>query len=472
MILAVCVVFFFAMALTRITQGHGVVKDDPERNIVIPTELQIPLQVQAAYNDTHIFFRYRWPTPKPALFHDVAVFQNGQWVIKGKSGPGPQKDGMQEDRLAMMLDNGGVPGFEHYGGYLAIGPGIATFRDQAPEAQVKENPYWGQNLGESKISKSLPDSRTDENDWSSMKSEDVLLAQRKAGYFLDLWHWRSHRSNPIGMADDQYIDAGRLSDSGKSAASTNWDDALARPKWMFDDTKTGYHALKWDDIQAGNISQESTYFLREGDAVPFDPNAPWTEGDTLPRRILRQPEGSQADISVQGTGRWKDGFWDVTLTRKLDTGNPLEDKALHPQGHYWLAFSVHRNATAARWHYISLPASLGLDSPADLVAHHFKGDTPTWKDSWFTTTLYYPGQVNWPLLTGKKHAGASAIRQGQPVTAHHTIEQLMYYGIESEFADAIYHRWLSTMLIGLAMITALGFALTRLLPTQVQQGDK
>ncbi|PKO62998.1 MAG: hypothetical protein CVU24_01340 [Betaproteobacteria bacterium HGW-Betaproteobacteria-18] len=43
--------------------------------------------------------------------------------------------------------------------------------------------------------------------------------------------------------------------------------------------------------------------------------------------------------------RWADGFWDVTLTRKLDTCHPLDDKILHDQGAYAVAFAIHRNAS-------------------------------------------------------------------------------------------------------------------------------
>ena len=35
-----------------------------------------------------------------------------------------------------------------------------------------------------------------------------------------------------------------------------------------------------------------------------------------------------ADIAVQGKGRWTEGYWDVTLTRKLDTGHPLDRAGL------------------------------------------------------------------------------------------------------------------------------------------------
>ena len=153
----------------------------------------------------------------------------------------------------------------------------------------------------------------------------------------------------------------------------------------------------------------------------------------------------------------------LTLTRKLDTGNPLDDKVLRDQGAYAVAFAIHRNATGGRWHYVSLPASLGLGRAGDIVATRFAGDAPPWGTQWTNVELFYPGQVSWPHLNSTKHAGAEYIRKGQPVTTHHSVDQLKHYGIEAEFADAIYRQWLWTLLAGVVLIAAFGIALNQLL---------
>lgn len=465
-LVAALALFGGGLLLSWLSHGTGVVHDDPKRNISIPKQLTVPLQVQAAYNDTQMFFRYRWPAEKPDIFHDVVKFEDGKWVRKGKGNPGPEPDGLQEDRVAMMLDDGSVPEFARYGGYMAIGSGIDTFTKHASDEAVKAHPHLGKKLKGDVVTKSLPGTRTDINDWASVQPEATLKAQREAGYFLDLWHWRGHRSNPINMSDDQVIAEARLGDAGKSSAGSNWDDEKKQPKLMFNAATTGYKALKWDDVKGGKIAQDSPYFLREGEALPFDPAAGWVNGDTLPRRTLRAPEGSMADIAVQGKGRWADGFWDVTLTRKLDTGHPLDDKVLKDQGAYAVAFAIHRDATGGRWHYVSLPASLGLGRAGDIVATRFAGDAPQWGEKWSSIELFYPGQVSWPHLNSTKHAGAEFIRKGQPVTTHHSVAQLKHYGIEAEFADEISRQWLWTLLAGVAMIAAFGIALNQLLKSK------
>jgi hypothetical protein len=60
--------------------------------------------------------------------------------------------------------------------------------------------------------------------------------------------------------------------------------------------------------------------ISEDTAAPFDATHAWQDGDTIPRRLLHRGDGSHADITVLGRGLWKDGFWDVTLKRAMDTG--------------------------------------------------------------------------------------------------------------------------------------------------------
>jgi hypothetical protein len=69
----------------------------------------------------------------------------------------------------------------------------------------------------------------DPDDWYSIVDAETLAAQREAGYFLDLWHWRAHLSNPVGHADDQLIAWYRLYDSGQGPFFSNWDGNADSP---------------------------------------------------------------------------------------------------------------------------------------------------------------------------------------------------------------------------------------------------
>jgi hypothetical protein len=454
--------FLAGLAVAWVSQGKGVVKADPGRNIWIPDKLTMPLRVQVAYNDERIFFRYRWPADRPHVYHDMLRYQDGLWVRHGASRVGPDPDGTYEDRVTMLVDDGRVPEFGRYGGYITVGAGMRFFTDQADKDEVAAHPHLGRKLGTNEVQKHLPETRHDPADWRSLKPEPELAAQRAAGYFLDLWHWRAGRSNAVGMSDDQLVAEHRLSDAGRGAFTDNWDPQHQQPLFMFDRDKAGIDALRWQQVQAEAVDFDGIYYLSDALAKPFDPDHPWQQDDVIPRRLLREGQGSRGDITVQGQGRWQAGWWDVTLTRALDTGNPLDDKAFHPQGRYDLAFAVHRDATGSRWHYVSHPHTLGLGREADLSARYFSGDRPDWpEEGWTDITLFYPGQVNWPLLISRAHAGAPDIAAGAPVRPRHSERQLAIYGVEMEFNDEIIRQWRLTLIAGLVLMLGLWLGLRR-----------
>jgi hypothetical protein len=71
-----------------------------------------------------------------------------------------------------------------------------------------------------------------------------------------------------------------------------------------------------------------------------------------------------------------------------------------------------------------------------------KADHPTGTGDWtYEIRLFYPGQVNWPLLVSRAHAGAEDIAKGTSVRARHSEKQLALYGVEMEFNDAIIRQW-------------------------------
>ena len=453
-ILAVCGLFVAALLLALATHSTGVIANDPERRIWVPEQLTIPLQVQAAYNDRQVFFRYRWPAPEPHVYTHMLRFTGGEWQREDFTPVGPHPAGLYEDRLAMMLDDGSVPEFQRYGGYITVGANMHDFSSDDPQAQAND----------AHRRKYLPATRLDPDDWYSIVDEETLAAQREAGYFLDLWHWRAHLSNPLGHADDQHVAWYRLYDSGRTLFTRNWDAASGQPLWMFDPERAGRRALRWEAVTETRSIPAERYYLAEDEAVPYDPGHAWQEGDVLPGRLVREPAGSRASIRVVGQGRWADGAWDVTLARDLDTGFPLEDKILREQGVYDVAMSVHRDGRASRWHYISMPLQVGLGRPAEYEARRFSGERPDWDSVPVReVTLFYPGQVSWPRLTSRVHAGSTYIAKGVPVKFRHKESQLAQYGLEIEFEREIMRQWWLTMIAGALLIVSFVFSVTLLL---------
>lgn len=58
------------------------------------------------------------------------------------------------------------------------------------------------------------------------------------------------------------------------------------------------------------------------------------------------------------------------------------------------------------------------------------------------------------------------MQQGVPVASRHSPEQLATYGIEGEFRPQIVRQWHFTLLAGVLLIAAFGFALNATLSTR------
>ena len=138
------------------------------------------------------------------------------------------------------------------------------------------------------------------------------------------------------------------------------------PLYMFDVTKVGTKALRAEDI--GNAAKPAVV-VKETNAVPFDPNAGWTEGDILPGRLVSRVDakGSAADNDA-AYGSWKDRTYTLVWRRKLDTGHPADDKIMKVGGTYPVSFAVHDDNVTTRFHHVSFPLTLGIGVNADIKA--------------------------------------------------------------------------------------------------------
>jgi len=256
--------------------------------------------------------------------------------------------------MSLMIDDGKVPGFAQQGCWLTCHtgerdmPGVAS-KDDAQKA-IKKND----------IRKYLPASRTNPSDWSTAKSPEEIAKIKAAGGFVDLIQWRAARSNPVGGTDDGYVLEFRNFDSGKNHFASNLDGKTKQPHFMFDAAKFGSKAVSADQIR-----KKDNFLIKSVNAVAFDANAGWKEGDLLPRYVLGQAEGSAADN--KGTGTWKDGVWTVVVVRPLGLANG-DDKSLKDGGVYSIGFAAHDDNITTRGHHVSFPRTLGLGAKADIQA--------------------------------------------------------------------------------------------------------
>lgn len=393
---------------------------EPERPQKPQPDLR-QLRVGAVYNDDKIQIRFEFNTDQPGWYHDYLVYQDGAWKRYG------QAEGLYEDRISMMLDDGSVEYFAQAGGFVTAHSGMRSLDSEVGRADVENHPYLGGDLGESDVRKFIMESREGDPDaeaWERTKPVEELEELRRDGVFIDLWQWRAHRSNPLGYADNGYVLDYRHGAEGRGPYTTNWDEETETPKWIFDAAATGFHALDREALLNREYGQDDYYYLAEDLAVPFDPDHEWREGDTLPRRLLREPSGSRG--AIRADGRYEEGAWRVRLTRSLEAPDPKDSKTLADGGLYHVAFSVHADATGARWHWVSVPLTLGLGTHADIEAEKVEGDLNEAEVAWTPVTLFQPGQVTWDWLYNDEHPGFMILRSGaMDLSTAHSMEEIL-----------------------------------------------
>ncbi len=152
-------------------------------------------------------------------------------------------------------------------------------------------------------------------DWDI--THDSRMGTNNPGESIDVWHWKASRTNPLGHADDKHwvdltqadeivyegatVLKTRLADSGSGFDSGNSETGL--PKYMHE-----------------NDPGVNVDFLFEADKVAFDPDASWSDGDTIPGYIAKEGTGSRADVITKAT--YSNGTWIVEFQRSLITSNP------------------------------------------------------------------------------------------------------------------------------------------------------
>jgi PGF-CTERM protein len=390
----------------------------------------VDLDIKSAYNDEYIHFLFEFNSSSmeyPGIYHDYYRYEDGEWVT----------DGYSEDRVAMLLGDHSVNSFDAYGCFVVCHNDVRFMPDSPPSEEVSNHEYLGGVLSVSDVRKYIPETRSEPSGWDNIVSEDEIDQLRQDGVFLDLFHWRAHRSNPVGYSDSEHVLEYRHSDTGQSPYYTNWDDEGNHPTYMFNSDITGFVALNGEDVRDRNIGIDDYYYLTEDLAVSFDSEYEWQDGDTIPRQIVRVPTESRGQINANGT--WSEGTWTVELVRKLDTGYPLEDVALFEGNVYYISPAVHIGDASGRDHYVTWGHSLGIGTAADIEAVKFTGQSPDWNEIPGTSIkLFYPSVISYEFLLNEEYhsaGGAACVRAGG--TPPHSPEQMGGFALNLETDEPI-----------------------------------
>lgn len=327
------------------------------------------LSVQAAFDAKNMYLRYEWKTdnPYPGTEHQYLRFDGKEWKVWGfpkldKVVQDGKQPGVYEDRMSIIIDDGKVEGFAKQGCWLTCHDGQRDMQKKASKEEANANPLLA-SIKKNDLRKYLPDTRTDPSDWKTGKSSEEIAKLKADGKFVDLIQWRAHRSNAVGMTDDAYVLEYRLGDAGKDMFGSNADKVTHAPKFMWDEKKMGFKSITADSqARKGNL-----FLVREQNAVPFDPNAGWKEGDMIPDYLVSREDAKGSAADNNAIASWNNGKWTVVLVRPLGLTNS-DDKALKEGGVYNVGFAVHDDNITTRGHHVSFVKTLGLGAKADIQA--------------------------------------------------------------------------------------------------------
>lgn len=127
---------------------------------------------------------------------------------------------------------------------------------------------------------------------------------------IDMWHWKSARSNPVDQMDDQFVNSDRQQskswgrhpdDKTAGSYSKNKNEAGTAPAWM-------------NSIAANG----PRYWVLDDQKQAFEDT--FKAGDVIGGVVAKAAEGSRGDLTAKGV--WKEGRWTLEIKRKLVTEHP------------------------------------------------------------------------------------------------------------------------------------------------------
>lgn len=342
---------------------------EPHAGVLKGKSGHIDMTVQAAYDDKNAYLRFQYKTANknhPGNDYPGYRFDGKEWksfggmrlnknVLEGKTGI------VYENRLNIMLDDGKVPGFANQGCWLTCHDGERDMQKEPTRDQVQANTLM-KAIKKNDVRKFLPATRSNPMDWSTGKSLDEIAKLKASGQFVDLMQWRAHRSDKVGGADDGYVLEYRNFDKGANHFASNMDRKTKQPKFMFDPAKFGSKAFT-----AGDYGKKEMILVKGANAVPFDPNAGWKEGDILPQYVLSAEDAKDSAADNKAISNWKNGVQTVVFIRPLNLAND-DDKALKVGGVYSVGFAIHDDNMTGRGHHVSYTRTLGVGVKADIQA--------------------------------------------------------------------------------------------------------
>lgn len=259
---------------------------------------EVAVHVKALHDGQKAYFLFRWPDATRSQKHTPVQKTEGGWKVIHSNYFKNDENDYYEDKFAVMLAQSPVAA----GNTVRLGPKPFT-----------DKPGPSNGLG---------------------------LHAATDGSLADVWHWKGVRSASINQFDDNYFGALMDTKPGRYTGGYTQDPKTAGG---FDQNfskipDTEYVKLKvlpknLAAVQAAmgsynpdpNVGDTGSFAMAKADTVPYTPEADAAipVGTVLPSVVYDKAfEGDRGDVSAHAV--WKDGWWTIEASRKLDTGSKFD----------------------------------------------------------------------------------------------------------------------------------------------------
>ncbi|WP_413838496.1 ethylbenzene dehydrogenase-related protein [Desulfobacula sp.] len=232
------------------------------------------VKIKSLYDDKYVYFYLQYADPTQSLERFPWIKQaDGSWKQSIKKDSTGHDNTYYEDKLGMYWEINKVKGFKKKGCAVSC------------------------HLTEEGLNNGIADTSAGRK------------YTNKPGETIDMWHWKSVRTGPLGMFDDQFVD-----DNTDPKANKNWG--------RHGDVKTGGgYKNNFNADKTGPAFMNSPYSEKDKYWVLPELKAKFVDtfkaGDVVPGIVITPFTGHRGDIKVQSA--WKDGQWTLEVKRALAT---------------------------------------------------------------------------------------------------------------------------------------------------------
>lgn len=282
---------------------------------------EVDVHVRALHDDQNAYFLFRWRDATRSQKHIPLVKTEGGWKLLHSNYYNNDENEYYEDKFAVMLASSPVAA----GNTSRLGP-----------KPLADKPGPSNGLG---------------------------LHVATDGSLADVWHWKSVRSGAIEQFDDNYFGAAMEAKPGRYTGGYAQDP---KSGGGFDQNfekvaDSPYVKLKYlpknlarQQARMGrfvadvSVSDEGQFAMPLADVVPYTAKADEAipVGTVIPSVVFDKPfTGDRGDVSAHA--QWKDGWWTLEASRKLDTGSRF-DLAIADDTFMWVAVFDHNQVRHTR----------------------------------------------------------------------------------------------------------------------------